>query len=109
MSRALTIFVVLSGVGIVTFVMRLPDYVFSTIGLVLIIAVCLLIVATCGIYIWLGVEHALIRQATRQKAQAEARAARYVSHQDGFGMVHLHSLDTDIIENLSAFPGTHHN
>ena len=50
-----------------------------------------------------------VLEARARQAEYEAESKRYVSYQDGFGMIHLLNLATDIIENLSAFPGTHHN
>jgi len=44
-----------------------------------------------------------------QKMRLERKRQKYEIIKDGFGMVHLLNLETDIIENLSAYPGTHHN
>ncbi len=41
--------------------------------------------------------------------KAERKAAKYRDYQDGFGMLHLLNLDTDIVENLSVNPTSHHN
>ena len=54
-------------------------------------------------------ERYLTLKANRQKDERESRHSKYKVIQDGFGMSHLLNIDTDIIENLSAFPGTHHN
>lgn len=48
-------------------------------------------------------------RARRRESDYQATGKKYLSYQDGFGMVHLLNLETDAIENLSAFPGTHHN
>lgn len=44
-----------------------------------------------------------------QSKRLERRRNKYVEYRDGFGMIHLLNLETDVIENLSVFPGTHHN
>lgn len=44
-----------------------------------------------------------------RKMGLERKRQKYEIIKDGFGMVHLLNLETDIIENLSAYPGTHHN
>lgn len=54
-------------------------------------------------------EEFMRKQASRKEADYDSKAKKYLSYKDGFGMMHLLNLDTDVIENLSAFPGTHHN
>ena len=39
----------------------------------------------------------------------QTKANKYVHYQDGFGMLHLLNLENDTVENLSTFPGSHHN
>ena len=48
-------------------------------------------------------------EAERDEARMKARAAKYKEYKDGFGMIHVVNLETDIWENLSTYPGTHHN
>jgi hypothetical protein len=50
-----------------------------------------------------------LRQIELKSRLYEARGKKYLSFQDGFGMMHLLNLKTDIIENVSAYPGSHHN
>lgn len=57
----------------------------------------------------IGWQRFLGERAERKAKDYEAKWKKYQTIQDGFGMVHLLNLKTDIIENLSAFPGTHHN
>ena len=47
-------------------------------------------------------EHILTARLNRKRAQ-------YVDFTDGFGMLHLLNLLTDRVENLSTYPGSHHN
>lgn len=54
-------------------------------------------------------EKFLTIQAQRKQEQARSKAALYTTYQDGFGMTHLHNLQTGIVENLSTYPGSHHN
>lgn len=50
-----------------------------------------------------------ILKAKAKLEEYRTESARYNIHQDGFGMLHLHDLKTNILENLSANPTTHHN
>ncbi len=54
-------------------------------------------------------EAILDRRARRKKEDYETKAAKYREYKDGFGMLHLLNLDTDIVENLSVNPTSHHN
>ncbi len=54
-------------------------------------------------------EAILTRKAKRKKEDYEAKSAKYREYKDGFGMLHLLNLDTDIVENLSVNPTSHHN
>ena len=54
-------------------------------------------------------EAILTRKAKRLKEDYEAKSAKYREYKDGFGMLHLLNLDTDIVENLSVNPTSHHN
>ncbi len=54
-------------------------------------------------------EDLLTKKAQRQIDQYRVKAAKYIDYQDGFGMKHLLNLDTNTVENLSTFPGSHHN
>ena len=54
-------------------------------------------------------EYYLAIQAKRRERQYSATATKYRDYQDGFGMLHLLNLDTDIVENLSVNPTSHHN
>ena len=90
-------------------ILHLPSDTLKLIGLVLLAIVGLL---TLGGLLFFGLiarEFLLTRRAHRLKVQNEAKHAKYQVIQDGFGMAHLLNVDTDIIENLSAFPGSHHN
>lgn len=42
-------------------------------------------------------------------AQLQRKRSQYVEFTDGFGMLHLLNLLTDRVENLSTYPGSHHN
>ena len=66
--------------------------------------------------VWLAInfcllarEYRLTKKAYRETEQYNAKAAKYRDYQDGFGMKHLLNLDTNTVENLSTFPGSHHN
>jgi hypothetical protein len=48
-------------------------------------------------------------QVIRLQNELSFKKSRYDTVQDGFGMLHLINYETDVIENLSAFPGSHHN
>src|SRR3972149_4255369 len=50
-----------------------------------------------------------VKQAEYKAILYDARLKKYVSYKDGFGMIHLLNLKTDVIENLSVYPGSHHN
>lgn len=65
----------------------------------------IIIAGLIGLLFWLY----LMAHIKYDIARIESKAARYKEIKDGFGMVHLLNLQTDIIENLSVFPGTHHN
>ncbi len=54
-------------------------------------------------------EAILDKRAKRKKEDYETKAAKYREYKDGFGMLHLLNLDTDIVENLSVNPTSHHN
>lgn len=60
-------------------------------------------------FLFLLREKFLTIQAQRKQEQARSKAALYTTYQDGFGMTHLHNLQTGIVENLSTYPGSHHN
>ena len=44
-----------------------------------------------------------------KRVKYQTKASKYVHYQDGFGMLHLLNLENDTVENLSTFPGSHHN
>ena len=50
-----------------------------------------------------------IIRAQADQETAKACAANYPTYQDGFGMIHLHNLKSGTVENLSTYPGSHHN
>lgn len=54
-------------------------------------------------------EKLLMVRAKRIEAEQKALALTYQSYTDGFGMVHLLNLKTNRVENLSTYPGSHHN
>lgn len=58
---------------------------------------------------FLGWEELLKRRAVRAEKQYQAQASKYLVIQDGFGMAHAINLETDMVENLSTYPGSHHN
>lgn len=56
-----------------------------------------------------AVYYALIARERILTARLDRKRAQYVSFQDGFGMLHLLNLLTEKVENLSTYPGSHHN
>jgi len=54
-------------------------------------------------------EYYLEKRAKRQVEEYSAKSSKYRDYQDGFGMLHLLNLDTNKVENLSTYPGSHHN
>lgn len=96
-------------VAITLIIYRLPP---ATLNLIAYTFLSLFALSTIGAILFFSLaakERYLTLKANRQKAERESRHSKYKVIQDGFGMSHLLNIDTDIIENLSAFPGTHHN
>lgn len=108
-----TRFLILASITILTaitlIIYRLPLATLEFIALTLLSLFALSIIGVLTFSSLWAKEYLLHRQADRKKAEREAHHAKYKVIQDGFGMSHLLNVDTDIIENLSAFPGTHHN
>lgn len=71
-------------------------------GLVVIISIAL---SSIGFAVY----YALIARERILTARLDRKRAQYVSFQDGFGMLHLLNLLTEKVENLSTYPGSHHN
>lgn len=96
-------------VSVTVFLFRLSNQTIELIGQVFAASIFILFF---GCFVLFG---AIAKQKYRGiKAEADekeykAKSSRYNIHQDGFGMIHLHDLTTNIIENLSANPTTHHN
>lgn len=62
------------------------------------------------VYGWLLAAERLRRErARRQLEEWEREAKKFRDYQDGFGMVHLLNLESGVVENLSTYPGSHHN
>lgn len=98
---------ILTAVTIILF--RLPP---KTLQFIAYALLSLFIISAIGVLVFSTLwakEYYLHKQADRKRAEREARHAKYKVIQDGFGMSHLLNIDTDVIENLSAFPGSHHN
>lgn len=83
-------------------ILSLPATVLTVIGASI---ASIVLAGLIGLLFWLY----LMARVRYDIAKINAKAATYKEIKDGFGMVHLLNLKTDIIENLSAFPGTHHN
>lgn len=73
------------------------------------VLLAVLAVLSVGGYALLAREKLLILKAQRIEQQHKAAAQMYQSYTDGFGMVHLLNLKTHTVENLSTYPGSHHN
>jgi hypothetical protein len=69
----------------------------------------LFLVGAAGITLWVGIERAMTEREKRKGASYQRKQQKYVPFKDGFGMLHLLNLDTDTVENLSTYPGSHHN
>jgi hypothetical protein len=65
------------------------------------------IVVASGIVV--SVLYIKIKQAEQKAASYEAKAKKYVIEKDGFGMLYALNLKTNIVENWTANPTTHHN
>ena len=90
-------------------ILSLPAIVLNLLGIGVIISIAIVI---GGSIAWVGAI-AKINLDTRRHGRDEvghkAKAAKYLVIQDGFGMAHAINLDTDMVENLSTYPGSHHN
>jgi len=82
---------------------------YDTIAAILTVGAWVLVIVgvIAAIVASIGLGHLTIERM--RLATIERKKAQYQTHQDGFGMVHLVNVSTGIVENLSTYPGTHHN
>lgn len=66
----------------------------------------LVVMVVAGFWLHTMIERARLLSAERK---AKDNEAKYISYTDGFGMVHLLNTVTEYVENLSTYPGSHHN
>ena len=96
-------------VSVTVFLLRLSA---ETIELIAWTIVASLVVGMAGLFLLsgaIGYQRFRILSARAKKEEYEAIAGKYRHYDDGFGMVHLLNLDTNTVENLSTYPGSHHN
>lgn len=72
------------------------------------VLVLIFISAIIPLYLMWHEKYQMIK-SRRRLSELEMKAAKYRDFQDGFGMLHLLNLETDRVENLSTYPGSHHN
>lgn len=96
-------------VAVTVFLLRIPQEIIELIGFTLLASV---VITVLGCFVLFGAvakqKYRMIK-AEADKAVNESKASSYTTYQDGFGMTHLHNLQTGIVENLSTYPGSHHN
>lgn len=89
-------------ITITVLLIRLPQEIINLVGFA---CVASFLIAIAGAFIYAG---KMFQQRYKSVAY-DTKRKKYEIIKDGFGMVHLINLDTDIVENLSTYPGTHHN
>lgn len=102
LSIILTIIIIISFYDIIADFIRFTGYI-AVVTLAMVALITIIFGAATAVERWRKM------RTEREASRYEARRRKYEIIKDGFGMVHLLNLETDIIENLSAFPGTHHN
>src|SRR3990172_8732031 len=84
---------------------RLPDAYLTVIGVIIVAGIASIIIGVMGLVLYGG----LVGWQRFKRVKYQTEASKYIHYQDGFGMSHLLNVKTGWVENLSTFPGSHHN
>lgn len=90
---------------IISFLIIFRDIVAPIFQVVLFSMAIIAILLALGVFIFLV--HSAIEKM--RKTSLERKSMQYQTHTDGFGMLYLVNVASGIIENLSAYPGSHRN
>src|SRR3990172_6279188 len=92
-------------VAVLLLIWKLPDAYLGVIAVIIAAGLSSIVIGMLGLVLYGG----LVGWQRFKRVKYQTKASKYVHYQDGFGMLHLLNLENDTVENLSTFPGSHHN